>query len=293
MGLFGSARKVALTARYVAHAGEEGGELCLVPGDPAVTARLGQILRVPESESPPGGALAVFSVAPGEDAGGVARRMAERARAGERSVAILIGRAEHRAGAERTLLDTGQLEMSGIAHVAALDEAGEREVIDGVIRALGSRDVVAAARRNPQLRGAASKSVVRRTSRAAGILASGALGAQAGMVALVYMQVRMLGDLAAIRDRNLGQEDAGDVAAVVGSGFAWRVVGRTAARTTGRPVLARGAVAWAATRGIGMAAQRRLARDRTATRAADLTTIKDTAGSLAGRVKSLREGRTS
>jgi len=293
VGLFGKARRVALTARYVASAGEEGGEIRLVPGDRAVTDRLGQILRVPESANPPEGALAIYSIAPGEDGAGVARQMAERARAGERSLAIVIGRTEQRASAERTLLDTGDIEMSSIAHVAALDEPGETEVINGVIRALGSKEIVAAARRNPELRDSATRNVVSRNARAAGVLASGALGAQTGMVGLVVMQMRMLGDLAAIRDRNLGREDVADVAAVAGSGFAWRILGRTAIRATGRPIMARGAVAWAATRGIGLVAQRRLAGDRTYGRTLDVTTLKDTAGSLAGRVTSLREGRKS
>ncbi len=293
MSLFGRARKVARTARYVASAGEEGGEIRLVPGDRAVTDRLVQILRVPEASDPPAGVLAIYSIAPGEDSAGVARKMAERTRAGERSVAILIGRAEQRAQAEQALLATGDIEMSSIVHVAALDEPGEKEVMEGVIRALGSREIVAAARRNPELRDAVTRHVVRRDALTAGVQASGALGVPAGMVALTFLQVRMLGDLAAIRDRNLGREDAMDVAAVAGSGLAWRIVGRTAVRITGRPVLARGAVAWTATRGIGLTAQRRLAGDRSSLRTPDRKALKDKAGSLAGRVKSLREGRQS
>ena len=35
MGLLGSARRVALTARYLTSTGSEGGAVCLVPGDPA------------------------------------------------------------------------------------------------------------------------------------------------------------------------------------------------------------------------------------------------------------------
>jgi hypothetical protein len=293
LGLVGRARRIAHTAAYVAHVGSEGGEIRLEPGDPAVTARLRQILRVPETASPPPGALAVFSVAPGQDAGAVARQMAERARDGERSVAVIIGRSAQRASAERALMATGDIEMSSIAHVAALDERGDKEVIDGVIRAVGSKGLVAAARRNPALREQASRRVLRRDARAAGILASGALGTQAHMANLTNRQVRMLGDLAAIRDRNLGREDAVDVAAVAGSGFAWRIVGRNAARASGRPMLARSVVAWAVTRGMGMVSERRLTSDQSYGRTLDLDKLKGSAGTLVGRLKSLREGRKS
>jgi hypothetical protein len=119
-------------------------------------------------------------------------------------------------------------------------------------------------------------------------------------------QVQLLGDLAAIRDRNLGREDAVGIAATVGSGFAWRMVGSSAARASGHPMLARGLVAWAATRVMGVVSEWRLTSDVTHRRTLDLdklkgTTgrlderkgLKDTAGALADRVKSLREGRQS
>ena len=107
MGLFGSARKVALTARYVANAGSEGGAVVLVPGEPAITDRLAQILRVGLGDDPPADALAVFGIGPGADPGPAAAAMAQRAQRGARSVAVLIGPAEDRAAAERALLDTG------------------------------------------------------------------------------------------------------------------------------------------------------------------------------------------
>ena len=287
MGLLGSARRVALTARYVASAGEDGGEIRLVPGDPAVTDRLEQILRVTRTAQPPEGALAVFSIAPGEDAGEVAARIAERSRRRERSMALLIGRNEHRADAERALLATGEIEMSRIAHVPALDAEGRKEVLTGVLRALPHDEVVAAARRNPELRDTVVARLRSANARTAGVLAGGLLGSGAGMVGLIYLQVKMLGDIAGARGRNLGREDLADVAAVAGSGVAWRMVGRRAVRLTGRPTLARGAVAWAATRGIGMAADRRLRTDGPAIAIDDL---KGAATAIAARAKSLRGG---
>jgi hypothetical protein len=291
VGLFGSARKVALTARYVASAGSEGGAVRLVPGEPAITDRLAQILRVGLGDDPPADALAVFGIGPGADPGPTAEAMAQRARQGARSVAVLIGSAEDRAAAERALLDTGWIEMSSITHVAALDEIGAREMIQGVVRALPSDERVAAARVNPALREEISRQLVRRSARSAGVLASGALGPQAGMISLAYMQVRMLGDLAAARDRNLGKEDAMDVAAVAGSSFIWRMAGRGAVRRTGRPVLARASVAYAATRGIGIAAQRRFSSDRPQGGSLSSDALKQRAKGLAERVGSLKKGR--
>ena len=290
MGLFGSARKVALTARHVANAGSEGGEIRLVPGDPAVTARLEQILRVPVAASPPERALAVFAVAPSADPTPIALRVADRARRGERSMVVVIGRPHERAEAERALLDTGAIEMSGIAHVGALDLTGEREVLNGVLRALPSGEIVAAARTNPELRQTVTRKVVSKNARTAGVLASGAFGGRAGMVALGFSQVRMLGDLAAIRDRNLTKEDALDVVAVAGSGLIWRMVGRTAVLRSGRPILARGAVAYAATRGIGLAAQKRFTGERSGALAP--AQLLATAKGLAGRARSLKQGKT-
>jgi uncharacterized protein (DUF697 family) len=80
------------------------------------------------------------------------------------------------------------------------------------------------------------------------------------MLALTSLQVRMLGDLAAVHDRPLDARRAGDVAVVVGSGFAWRLVGRSArAVLPGPSAILRGGVAYAATRALGELARRRLA----------------------------------
>lgn len=239
------------------------------------------------------GALAVFSVAPGADARAVAERMDTRARRGERSAAIIVGNADQRAAAERALRAGGWVEMSSIVHVAALDQPGEREVRRGVLRALGSREVVAAARNNPALRDEARRRVVGRSARTAAVLASGAFGGAAGMVALSVAQVRMLGDLAALGGRNLGREDAADIAAVAGSGLAWRVVGRSAVRWSGRPELARGGVAYLATRAIGVAARARLGRTGGVGAGQGAAALKERARGLAQRTSQLRQGRKS
>jgi len=292
MGLLGSARRIATTARQVSQAGSEGGEIRLVPGDPAVTARLEQILRVPRSAHPPEGALAIYAIPPGGDPRQVAADMATRVSTGERSVAIVIGREHERESAEHALMETGTIEMSSIAHVAALDQKGEQEVMDGVLRALRSGDLVAAARHNPSLRDTVARKVVSRNARAAGLLASGAFGVPAGMVSLGFSQVRMLGDLAAVRDRNLTKEDAVDVVAVAGSSLIWRMVGRTAVARTGRPILARGAVAYAATRGIGLAAEKRFTGEWPQ-RQLTAPQLSAQAKGMADRLRSLKQGKTS
>ena len=290
MGLLGSARRVALTARYVTQTGSQGGEVRLVPGDPAVTARLQEILQVPTSATPPEVALAIFSIAPGADPSEVAARMADRAVAGERSMAVIIGLPHERAQAERALLDTGVIEMSRIAHVAALDQRGEDEVMDGILRALPSDRIVAAARTNPELRRMVTRKVLSKNARTAGVLASGALGAKAGMVALGFLQVRMLGDLAAVSGRNVDREDAVDIAAVAGSSVIWRIVGRTAAARTGHPALARGAVAYAATKSMGLVARQRFSAGGSSSERFGTTTLVDKAKKLAVRAKSLKQG---
>jgi uncharacterized protein (DUF697 family) len=72
--------------------------------------------------------------------------------------------------------------------------------------------------------------------------------------------VRLVAQLAALHDRPFGAERALDALAVVGAGFGWRALGRSAvALVPGVGWAARGAVAYGATRAVGEAALARLA----------------------------------
>ena len=142
--------------------------------------------------------------------------------------------------------------------MASLEGPGARAVLDAVIDALGE-DAVAAGRRNPALRQAIGRRIVRGSARqAAGI---GALPlAAADMPILALVQVKMVAQLAALYDRPFGAERALEAAAVVAAGFGWRAVGRSAVGLV--PVAGwavRGGVSYGATRALGEAALVRLA----------------------------------
>lgn len=79
------------------------------------------------------------------------------------------------------------------------------------------------------------------------------------MPALALIQVRLVAQLAALHDRPVGAERAVEAIAVVGAGFGWRALARSAVGIV--PVAGwavRGTVAYGATRAVGEAALARL-----------------------------------
>jgi uncharacterized protein (DUF697 family) len=271
------ARGTAFTAFLHASASHDG-RVALVPGDPAVTAWLRRLLDVPLQERPDLDALAVVAVPEDADVASVAAALAERAEAGGQSLAVILGSPERRAATERALRAVPGIELSSIVHVARPDADGERRVLDGLIRRLGDQ-AVGAARENAALRPAIGAHLVSQTAASACVLASGTAGRRARMHALTTIQLTMLGTLQGAYGRPLNARLAGDALAIVGSGFAWRLLGRRATTVPVPSVMLRGGVAYMGTRVLGELILRRLAADKDLT---DLrpATIKETLARL-------------
>lgn len=251
-------RPIADAVRTADAASGEGGHLAILPGDPAATRRLRELLGSP-APAPDEDALVILAATPGTDLSAAAAAL-ERARRRQPAgaLAVLIGRRSERAELERRLLEGHRLEPSNLAHVASLEGPGAHAVLDAVIDALGD-DAVAAGRRNPALRNAIGRRIVRGAARqSAGIGALPLAGADMPILALV--QVKMVAQLAALHDRPFGAERALEAAAIVGAAFGWRALGRSAVGLV--PVAGwavRGGVSYGATRALGEAALARLA----------------------------------
>jgi hypothetical protein len=200
-------RPIADVVRAAEAASETGGEIAIIPGQPEATGRLAALLGVPAFSSPTEDALAVMAVAPGTPdlETGVAA-LGRRRRSGAGALAILVGTPAERADLERELLADHRLEPSNIAHVASLEGEGAEEAIEAVVAALGDA-AVAAGRRNPALRPAVGRALVRSVSRQAA--ATGALPLKgADMPVLALLQVGLVTRLAALYDRPVGAERA-------------------------------------------------------------------------------------
>jgi uncharacterized protein (DUF697 family) len=252
-----AARPVVDAVRTAEAVSEEGGHLAILPGDPEATERLRQLLGA-RASAPDEDALALLAVTPASDpSNGIAALERVRKRHPDRALAVLIGTPEERAELERRLLEDHRLEPSNVAHVPSLEGRGADLVVEAVLAALGD-GAIAAGRRNPGLRPAIGKRVVRGAARqAAGVGALPLAGADMPIIALI--QVKMVAQLAALHDRPFGPERALEAAAIVGAGFGWRAVGRSAVGLV--PVAGwavQGALAYAVTRALGEAALARL-----------------------------------
>ena len=250
-------RPIADAVRAADSVSLEGGHIALIPGDPAATARLREILGL-AAPVPSEDALAVMALTPATDPEPGVSVLERRRHSGGGALAVLVGDAGERAAIERRLLEGFRLEVSNVAHVPALDEPGEHLVVEALLRVLGD-EAVAAGRRNPGLRPAVGRRLVRTAARQ-----SAAIGALplpgVDMPALALIQVRLVAQLAALHDRPFGAERAVEALAIVGAGFGWRALARSA--TSAIPVAGwtvRGTVAYGATRAVGEAALARLA----------------------------------
>lgn len=280
-------RPIADAVRTAETVSESGGHLAILPGDPEATRRLRELLGTPAA-APDEDALAILAVTPRSDlsAGATALERA-RKRHPDGALAVLIGTHTQRDQLERELLDGHRLEMSNITHVASLEGPGAERVIEAVIAALGDQ-AVAAGRRNPGLRRAIGERIVRGGARqAAGIGALPLAGADMPILALV--QVKMVAQLAALYDRPFGAERALEALAIVGAGFGWRAVGRSAVGMV--PVAGwavQGSLSYAVTRGLGEAAHARLAAGHDLIGGPPLDAVKPQLERLLGR---FRRGR--
>lgn len=249
-------RPIADAVRLADAGSLEGGHIALLPGDPAATARLREILDI-AAPVPSEDALAVMALTPATNPEPGVSTLERRRRSGAGALAVLVGDADGRAALERRLLEGNRLEASNLAHVPALDAPGEHLVVEALLRVLGD-EAVAAGRRNPGLRPAVGRGLIRTATRQ-----SAAIGALplpgVDMPALALIQVRLVAQLAALHDRPFGAERAVEALAIVGAGFGWRALARSA--TGFVPVagwIVRGTVAYGATRAVGEAALARL-----------------------------------
>ena len=237
---------------------EEGGHLAILPGDPAATRRLRELLGSP-APAPDEDALVILAARPGLDltAGAAALRRGPRAPPRQRARRASSVAAPSGEELERALIEDHRLEASNIVHAASLDGPGAEAVVERIVDALGD-EAPAAARHNPALRPAVARRIVRRAARRAGAVGAIPLGG-ADMGVLALLQVKMVSQLAALHDRPFGAERALEALAIVGAGFGWRAIGRSAAGLV--PVAGwavAGGLSYGVTRALGEAALARM-----------------------------------
>ena len=249
-------RPFADAVRSVQVGSEAGGHIALIPGDPVATRHLAEILGI-AAPIPTEDALAVMALGPGTDPEPGIATLERRRHSGAGALAVLVGGPGDRARMERRVLAGNRLEMSNVAHVGALDDRGRDLVADAIVRNLGDA-AVAAGRRNPGLRAAVGRRLIDDATRQSAVI--GALPLPGvDMPALALLQVRLVAQLAALHDRPFGAERAVEAVAIVGAGFGWRALARSAVGAV--PVAGwavRGTVAYGATRAVGEAAFARL-----------------------------------
>lgn len=249
-------RPLVDAVRAAEAASQEGGLIALLPGSAEATRRLAQILDL-APPTPDEDALPVLVVTSVEDIEPGLETLVRRRHSGAGALVILVGDPATRADLERRVLADHRLELSNIVHVHALDDAGAEAAVEAIVHALGDR-AVAAGRRNPGLRPVVGRGIVRDAARQSAAIAALPFPG-VDMPALALIQVRMVAQLAALHDRPFGPERALEALAVVGAGFGWRALARSA---TGLVPVAgwavRSAVAYAATRAVGEAALARL-----------------------------------
>ena len=286
-------RPIADVVRAAEAAAETGGEIAIIPGHPEATRRLSELLGVPGFSSPNEDALAVMALAPGTpDIETGLAALGRRRRSGAGALAILVGTPAERADLERELLADHRLEPSNITHVASLEGEGAEEAIEAVVAVLGDA-AVAAGRRDPALRPAVGRALVRSVSRQAA--ATGALPLKgADMPVLALLQVGLVSRLAALYDRPVGAERAIEAAAVVGAGFGWRELARAVRRAVPVPRwVTGGTVAYATTRAIGEGALARLASGHDLIEGAPIDAAKPKVDRLLAKLKRKPKGETS
>ncbi len=170
----------------------------------------------------------------------------------------MIGSPEERAELERRLLEGHRLEPSNLIHVASLEGPDAEKVVERMLDMLGDQ-AVAAGRRNPGLRPAVGRRIVRNAALRAGAIGAVPLaGADMGVLAL--LQVKMVSQLAALHDRPFGAQRALEAVSIVAAGFGLRAIGRSAVGLVpGAGWAIQGGLSYAATRALGEAALARLA----------------------------------
>ncbi len=246
------ARPYAEAVRAADATSREGGRIGILPGDPAQTEILRDLLGGPEA-GPSEDALALMAVTADTDPSVGLAALARRRHSGGRALAIVVGHPADAPAVEARLLAGHHIEPSNVAHTPSLEGEGARIALEAIIRTLGD-DASAAAREYHALRPWVGRDMVERASRRAGVVGTLPLpGVNLPVLALI--QVRLVAELAAIHDRPGGAERVAEAAAVVGAGFGWRALARSASGLVpGVGWAVRGTVAYGATRAVGEAA---------------------------------------
>lgn len=278
-----AARPIAQAVRTAEAIVRREGHIAILPGDPAATRRLRELLGNPPP-APDEDALQVLAATPGTDlAAGAAALVRARRRHPEDALAIVIGTPAEREALERELIEEHRLEASNVLHVASLEGPGEEAVIDRVIDMLGEAAVVAG-RRMPALRPVLSRRIVNRASRQAAAVAAVPLGG-ATMPVITLQQIKMVGQLSTLHGRDLDADRVLAALSILGAGFGWRALARSAVGLV--PVAGwavQGGLAYGVTRSMGEAAQARLAAGHDLLDAPGLEKIKPALERLLDRV---------
>lgn len=250
----GAVRPFVNAVLGVEKAAREGSAIAVLDGAPGATRRLRSILGV-DADEPlrDGNGLLVHAAVAGHDPALAAAVLAGAKREGRRVLAILVGTPAERAALEHAILAEQPLEPSNIAHLADLSNAGP--ALAGVARAL-DENAIAAALRYPALRETVADTLVARASRQCGAIAAAPFTKGPDFVAILFVQVRLVAQLAALHGRPLDVRRGLEVVGVVASAFGWREFTRRAIPMT--PVAGfavRAGVSYSATRTLGEAAR--------------------------------------
>lgn len=278
-------RPIVDAVRTAEEVTEGHGHIAILPGDPEATRWLRELLGNP-APAPDEDALVILAVRTGADlAAGAAALARARHRNPDQALAVVVGTRAEREQLERELIDRHGLEASNVVHVAALDEAGAEAVVDRIIDILGTEEAVAAGRRYPALRPAIGRRIVRATSRQAAAIGAVPLGG-AAMPVLTLLQIKMVGQLATLYGRPMDAERLLTAVSVLGAGFGWRALGRSAVGFVPGPGWAiHGGLAYAVTRGLGEVTLARLEAGHSLVEGPVLDALKPKIESVLGRLR--------
>lgn len=258
----------------------DGGTIAILPGDPAITAQLSEMLGVPAGDRPSADLL-VIPLGMADDARAAALEAAARARQDRRTLVVVVAPPSRRGAREAQLLAEPDVTIGDLAFAPdASSERSQDAIQDAIVRALGVHKV-AAARRYPALRDAVRRDIVTAAARESAV--AGALNWFSGASAA---QLRMVVRTGSAEGHQLDARRLPEIAAAVGSGLVIAGVARGASHIVPAPRwMVRGAVAWAST--VALAA----ATDRLAQQMGEGHLPADPRGAVRSLLHRAREGR--
>lgn len=143
------------------------------------------------------------------------------------------------------------------ARVSFASATGDWKAVWQALVDVGADRVVPLGRRFPALRAAASRKVIKRTSRQNGLVGAAFIVPGTDMPVMTMNQIKMVLSLAAIHGEEVTSERALELVGVVGTGFGLRAVARQALDFVPGPGwVFKGAVGYSGTRALGEAALR-------------------------------------